>query len=266
MSPALDAELRRRLVLGRAGRAVHAPSVTGRSYPRLALSHGRPHRPRRRARALLPRSAGAAVRPCRLQRSQAGGGRRPSAKGARAAVPAGAGVAGSARRSGRRSHRRRSPRAGARAGDTGRRGRRRAEARARRDRPGGHEGRHRRDPAGSGWRRGGSVGGRRLPHAHALRRTAGLQVGVDLRKRQRRRRRQGVRLRCQGGRRVLGLQVGGRDTPRPACADDGVPGSHSHVDGDRGRHAGGRGGGGRDRPGGPEDRRLPVHRRQAGRA
>ena len=53
---------------------------------------------------------------------------------------------------------------------------------------------------------------------------------------------------------------GRRDAPRPARADHRVPGSHPHVDGDRGRHARSRGGGGGHRPGGPEDRRLPIDR------
>ena len=45
-------------------------------------------RARRRARALLPRGAGADVRPCRLQRPPRGGGGRAAAEGARGAAPA----------------------------------------------------------------------------------------------------------------------------------------------------------------------------------
>ena len=55
----------------------------------LALSHVRDREPRRRARALVRRAAGERhVRPCRLQRSPRGGGRRPAAQGARGAAQA----------------------------------------------------------------------------------------------------------------------------------------------------------------------------------
>ena len=94
--------------------------------PRLALCHGRPHGTRRRAGALLPRGAGAHVGSCRLQRPQAGGGRRPPAEGARAALPARRGVARGARRPRRGARGRRSPRARARARGARARGSRRS--------------------------------------------------------------------------------------------------------------------------------------------
>ena len=78
------------------------------------------------------------------------------------------------------------------------------------------------------------------------------------------RRLQGGRVRGQGRRRILRLQVGGRDASRPARAADRVAGPHPHVDGHRGGDARGRGGRGRDRPERAEDRRLPLDR--AGRA
>ena len=104
------------------------------------------------------------------------------------------------------------------------------------------------------------MGRRRHAHAHALRRAQGLQVGADLGEPQRRRRLQGVGLRRQGRRRVLDLQVGGRNAPRPARTDHGVAGANPHVHGDGGGDARSRGGRGGHRPRGPEDRRLPVHR------
>ena len=55
-------------------------SLNAPPCPRLALSHGRPHGTGGRAGALLPRDAGASVRPYRLQRPQAGGGRWPQMK------------------------------------------------------------------------------------------------------------------------------------------------------------------------------------------
>ena len=100
---------------------------------------------------------------------------------------------------------------------------------------------------GVGRGRGGAVGGRRLPDAHALRRAPRLQDRDPLRERERDRRLQGGRVRGQGRRRVLGLQVRGRDTSRPARARDGVAGAHPHVDGDRCRDARSRGGRSRDR-------------------
>ena len=57
---------------------------------------------RRRAGALLPRDAGAHVRPCRLQRPPRGGRGRAAAEGARGASPARAGVALGERRPRRR--------------------------------------------------------------------------------------------------------------------------------------------------------------------
>ena len=55
------------------------------------------------------------------------------------------------------------------------------------------------------------------------------------------RRPQGGDVRDQGRRRLLGLQVRGRDAPRAARARDRVAGPHPHVDGDRRRDARGRG-------------------------
>ncbi len=73
----------------------------------------------------------------------------------------------------------------------------------------------------------------------------GFQHRDALDERERRRRLQGSHLRGQGRRRLLGVQVGGRDAPRPARARDGVAGTHPHVDSHGRRHA--RGGGGRGR-------------------
>ena len=73
----------------------------------------------------------------------------------------------------------------------------------------------------------------------------GFKVEELEREPERRRRLQGGDVRDQGRRRVLGLQVGGRHAPRAARPRDRVAGPHPHVDRDRRRHAGGRGG--RDR-------------------
>ena len=138
-----------------------------------------------------------------------------------------------------------------------------AEAVARRARPGRREGRDRRGPAGRRRRRGGALGGRPRADAPALRRAARLQWeelevspsdgGGH----------QGGRLRRQGRRRLLGLQVRGRHAPRPARARHRVAGPHPHLDRDRRRDARGRGRRRRDRGEGPEDRRLPLVRARA---
>ena len=60
--------------------------------------------------------------------------------------------------------------------------------------------------------------------------------------------------------RLLGLQVRGRDAPRPARAGDRVPGADPHLDGDDRGAARGRGGRRRGRPERPADRRLPLLR------
>ena len=93
-----------------------------------------------------------------------------------------------------------------------------------------------------------------------LRRAARLQDRDPLRERERDRRLQGGRLRRQGRRRVLGLQVRGRHAPRAARARDRVAGSDPHLD--RHRRGDARGGGGRDRDRRerPQDRRLPLDR------
>ena len=62
----------------------------------------------------------------------------------------------------------------------------------------------------------------------------------------------------QGRRRVLRLQVRGRDAPRPARAGHRVPGAHPHLDGHRGGAAGGRGRRRPRRPQRPAGRRLPL--------
>ena len=107
-----------------------------------------------------------------------------------------------------------------------------------------------------GRRRGGGrpLGRRPLPHAHALRGAPRLQGRAA------RRGRRQVHLRDQGRRRVLRLQVRGRDAPRPARAGHGVPGSHAHLDGHRGGAAGGRGRRRPRRPQRPAGRRLPLVR------
>ncbi|CAA9287447.1 MAG: Peptide chain release factor 1, partial [uncultured Friedmanniella sp.] len=53
-------------------------------------------------------------------------------------------------------------------------------------------------------------------------------------------------------------QVRGRRAPRPAGAGDGVPGPGAHLRRRRAGDAGGRGDRGRDRPGRPADRRVPL--------
>ena len=69
---------------------------------------------------------------------------------------------------------------------------------------------------------------------------------------------QGGRLRDQGRRRLLGLQVRGRHPSRPARARHRVAGPHPHLDRDGRRDARGRGRRRRDRREGPQDRRLPL--------
>ena len=101
---------------------------------------------------------------------------------------------------------------------------------------------------------------RPLPHAHPLRRAARLQHRDALDERERGGRLQGGRVRGQGRRRVLGLQVRGRHAPRAARPGDRVAGPHPHLDRDGRGHARGRGGRGRDRGEGPEDRRHALDR------
>ena len=69
-----------------------------------------------------------------------------------------------------------------------------------------------------------------------------------------------VHARDQGRRRLLGVQVRGRDAPRAAGARDRVAGPHPHLDRDGGGAAGGRGRRHRDQPVRPRDRRLPLVR------
>ena len=152
----------------------------------------------------------------------------------------------------------RAGRAGRRVGDAPRRARGGAEGRARRAGPGRPEGRDRRDPPGRRRRRGGALGRRRPPDADPLRRAPRLQDGAPVRERERDRRLQGGRLRGQGRRRLLGLQVRGRHPPRPARPRDRVAGAHPHLDRDGRRDARGGGGRGRDRRERSEDRRLPL--------
>ena len=166
-------------------RSQHSPSVRrfhrderhgrhGRTLP--FRTHGRDRTTRRGARALVRRPAGAAVRPCRLQRPPRGGRRGAPAEGARDAVQARRRLAGCTRRprrraddpelaslAGRPRERRRAPRGG-------------AQACSRRARPGRREGRDRRDPAGRRWRRGRDLGRRRLPHADPLCGAAGFRT------------------------------------------------------------------------------------------
>ena len=78
--------------------------------------------------------------------------------------------------------------------------------------------------------------------------------------RERERRLQGGRLRRQGRRRLLGVQVRRRHAPGPARSGDGVTGTDPHLDGDGRRHAGGRGDRGRPGRERPQDRRLPLDR------
>src|SRR5918995_3125311 len=135
------------------------------------LSYGRNRATGRGTGALVCGDAGAYVRPCRLQRSQAGGGRRAAPEGARRPVPACAAVAAGAggspshaRRPGARRSRSRPDRNGTAGG--------RAEAGAGGGRSRRPKGRADRGSPGSGGRRGGTVGRRRLPDADAVRRTA----------------------------------------------------------------------------------------------
>ena len=135
-------------------------------------------KPRRRAGALLPRGAGADVRPCRLQRPPRGGRGRPAAEGARRRHT---GSPRSGAPCGPTSPTRRAdselPRARPGARDAARRARGGAQARARRDRPRRPQGRDRRDPPRRRRRRGRALGRRRLPHAHPLRRAAAATSG-----------------------------------------------------------------------------------------
>ena len=147
-----------------------------------------------------------------------------------------------------------------RVGDAARRDRRGAQARARRERSCRPEGRDRRDPPRSRRRRGGDLGRGRVPHAHPLRGEPRLQDRAALGERERDGRLQGGRLRDQGRRRLLDLQVRGRHAPRPARAGDRVAGPDPHLDRDRRGDARGRGGRRRDRRERPQDRRLPLHR------
>ncbi len=147
-----------------------------------------------------------------------------------------------------------------RVGAAPRRARGGAQARARRDRPGRPEGRDPRDPPGRRRRRGGDLGRRRAADALALRGEPRLQDGAALGERERERRLQGGRLRRQGRRRLLGLQVRRRHASRPARSRDRVAGPDPHLDRDRRGHARGGGGRGRDRRQRPQDRRLPLDR------
>ena len=72
-----------------------------------------------------------------------------------------------------------------------------------------------------------------------------------------------VHVRDPRRRRLLRLQVRGRDAPRAARARDGVAGPHPHLDRDGRGAAGGRGGRRPDRPERPRDRRLPLVRARA---
>ena len=153
-----------------------------------------------------------------------------------------------------------------RVGDAARRDRGGAQARPRRERSSRREGRDRRDPPRRRRRRGGDLGRRRVPDADPLRGEPRLQDRAALGERERDGRIQGGRLRDQGRRRLLDLQVRGWYAPRPARAGDGIAGSDPHLDRDRRGDARGRGGRRRDRRERPEDRRLPLHRARAARA
>ena len=72
-----------------------------------------------------------------------------------------------------------------------------------------------------------------------------------------------VSLEVRGNGCVRPAQVRGRGPPCPAGPGHRVAGQDPHVDGDGGRHAGGRGGRGRPPTRGPADRRLPVERSRA---
>ena len=106
--------------------------------------------------------------------------------------------------------------------------------------------------AGAGGDEAGPVGGRPLPDAHPLRRAARLQD------RDAGRARRLLHARDQGRRRLLGVQVRGRDAPRAARARDRVAGAHPHLDRDGRGAAGGRGRRHRAQPSRPRDRRLPL--------
>ena len=134
----------------------------------------------------------------------------------------GAGVAGDPRRRRGVARRPRAEGARRRVGAAARRAGGGAEARARREGPCRRQGRDRRDPPGRRRRRGGDLGRRRAAHAHPLRREPRLQDRAALRERERERRLQGGRLRRQGRRRLLRLQVRGRHAPRPARPGDRV--------------------------------------------
>ena len=101
---------------------------------------------------------------------------------------------------------------------------------------------------------------RRPADADALRRAPRLHDRGARLEPERGGRLQGGDVRRQGRRRLLGLQVGGRHASGPARARDRVTGPHPHVDGDGRGDARGRGGRGGDRPGRPQDRRLPLDR------
>ncbi len=114
--------------------------------------------------------------------------------------------------------------------------------------------------AGTGGAGGGPVGGGAPRHVSALRGTASLEDGDPLDVGVGGRRPQGGR---DGGARqgcVHAAEARIRRPSRSARAGDRIPGPAAHLDGDRGRAAGGRGGGRRDPPRGPADRRLPVVR------
>ena len=69
-----------------------------------------------------------------------------------------------------------------------------------------------------------------------------------------------VSLRGQGPGRLLGVQARGRRSPRAAGPGHREPGSHPHLDRDRGGDARGRRRRGARRPQRPQDRRLPLQR------
>ena len=161
----------------------------------------------------------------------------------------------------RRAGRRRPPRARAGARGAARAARGGAEARARRGGPGRQQGRPRRDPAGSGRRRGGALGRRPLPDADALRGAARLQDRGALRRARARAaasRTSRSRVKGDGAYSVFKWEGGTHRVQRVPA--DRVAGPHPHVHRDRGRDARGRGGRGRDRPERAEDRRLPLDR------
>ena len=142
-----------------------------------------------------------------------------------------------------------------------------AQGRARRARPGRREGRDRRGAAGRRRRRGGALGGRRLPDADPLRRAARASRPRSLSANESE---TGgfkeVVFAVKGDGALLRLQVRGRHAPRAARAGDRVAGAHPHLDRDRRGDARGRGGRGRDRRERSQDRRLPLDRARAARA